>query len=548
VVPEGVPVDEKTLRRTDWIAERARLRDGPLDAVGWERLALASYLLAEPEEAVEGWGRAFAAYVQAGDRREAARCAFWAGYALAGMGELARAGAWAGRLGQLAADRPDDPRIAALVALARAYQTADADAAGALLDDARTLAARGGDENTHVLATLQLAHGLVRHGDAARGLALMDDVMLRAESGGLFEPVAGAAFCGVIGSCFARCDWGRAAEWTAALAAWCEAQRGLVPFRGVCLVHEAKLAFLHGRWDAAAALARDGLGRPASPVDDPRAEASRLLGDLERAQGRISAALEHYRAAARAGGEAQPGLALVRLAEGSEGVARAGLERALAAGPGPDIACAVLEVLVRVCVADGDLAAAKAARDDLQEWHRRLDTTYPRALAARGRAVVAAAEGEDALAYAALRESLAAWREIDAVYEAALTRLLLGDACARTGDLDAAMAEFEAARDVFDALGARPDAQRAAERLAGLGGAGTAEGPLTGREREVLALVAEGLGNRAIAQRLFLSERTVARHVGSILAKLGLANRAAATAYAYEHGLVKPGHFTPPAR
>jgi DNA-binding NarL/FixJ family response regulator len=122
------------------------------------------------------------------------------------------------------------------------------------------------------------------------------------------------------------------------------------------------------------------------------------------------------------------------------------------------------------------------------------------------------------------------WDEVDAPYEAARVRALMGEACRRLGDGDAATLERDAARRAFEELGAAPDAARLAPARAA--------SPLTERELEVLRLVAGGRTNKAIAAQLVLSERTVDRHVSNIFAKLGVSSRAAATAYAYEHELL----------
>ena len=146
------------------------------------------------------------------------------------------------------------------------------------------------------------------------------------------------------------------------------------------------------------------------------------------------------------------------------------------------------------------------------------------------------AEGDTAAALGALRAAWSCWRALDAPYEAARLRVLIGVACRSMGDDDGAEMEFDAARSVFERLDAAPDAARL-KHLCGLASADAASG-LTARETQVLAMVATGITNRAIAADLFISEKTVGRHVSNIFTKLGLSSRSAATAYAYEHNLV----------
>jgi DNA-binding NarL/FixJ family response regulator len=193
----------------------------------------------------------------------------------------------------------------------------------------------------------------------------------------------------------------------------------------------------------------------------------------------------------------------------------------------------LLPAVVDIEIAAGDLVAARRAADELQVLSQSSPTPMLTAVAAYATGQVLLAEGDAAGAYAQLRAAASGWRALDAPYEAARCRVLLGRALRALGDTESAAAEFDAARDVFLELGAAP----ALAELAAVVGDHRA-GPLTDREVEVLRLVSTGLTNRDIAARLSLSDKTVARHLSNIFGKLGLSSRAAATAYAYEHGLV----------
>jgi DNA-binding CsgD family transcriptional regulator len=187
-------------------------------------------------------------------------------------------------------------------------------------------------------------------------------------------------------------------------------------------------------------------------------------------------------------------------------------------------------------LAAGDLPAARGAADELSEIAATLDAPFVQAVSAHATGAVLLGEGDARGALAALRRAWATWQEIEAPYEAARVRVLIGRACRELGDEDTAAMELDEARRVFGQLGAAPDLAwvEALARTA----AAKAAGALTERELEVLRLVAAGKTNRAIAADLFLSEKTVARHVSNIFAKLSVSSRAAATAYAYEHDLV----------
>ena len=195
----------------------------------------------------------------------------------------------------------------------------------------------------------------------------------------------------------------------------------------------------------------------------------------------------------------------------------------------------MLPACVEVLIEAEDVTAARTAADELAGIAEQLDTPYLKALAAHASGAVLLAEGAPRTALTALRRAHRSWRDLEAPHEAARARVLVGVACRELGDDASAELEFEAARGMLEELGARPDL----ERLARLAGSLRPEGPLSRRESEVLALVAAGKTNRAIAAELFISEKTVARHVSNIFKKLRLSSRSEATAYAFKHGLVR---------
>jgi DNA-binding NarL/FixJ family response regulator len=186
-------------------------------------------------------------------------------------------------------------------------------------------------------------------------------------------------------------------------------------------------------------------------------------------------------------------------------------------------------------LASGDVHSGRAASDELGTIASRVNTTFLRALASRSNGAVLLVEAKSAEALPVLRQSLELWRELDAPYDAARVRVLIGKACHDQGDEEQAAIELEAARRGFEQLGALPDLSaldRSDQKTS------ASDSPLTSREREVLALIATGKTNRAIANKLNISEKTVARHISNIFNKLDLSSRSAATAYAYQHHLV----------
>lgn len=233
----------------------------------------------------------------------------------------------------------------------------------------------------------------------------------------------------------------------------------------------------------------------------------------------------------------QPGLALLRRDEGRTSAARAGIARALEAPPSPRVRAELLAAQVELEVETGEWEVAAHAAAELRAMADLIGTVFLEAQADRAEARLLIGTDAPEQALPLLRRSWSVWRRLEATYEAAVTRVLMGRANRAVGDEEAAQLEFDAARTVLTGLGAVADLARL-EPVAAEPGRPEASAGLTRRELEVLRLIAGGRSNRQIATELFLSERTVARHVSNILGKLGLTNRAGATAFAFEHGLM----------
>jgi DNA-binding CsgD family transcriptional regulator len=250
-----------------------------------------------------------------------------------------------------------------------------------------------------------------------------------------------------------------------------------------------------------------------------------MRGDLEGAE-------ESYRLASQHGRSPEPGLALLRLAQGRQKAAEAAIHRLLEQTQPRRARVDTLAACVEIALAVHDVPGARAAAEELATLASATRAPFLRALAAQSMGGVLLAEGDARDSLAMLREAWMTWQELDVPYHAARVRVQLGLACRALGDDDAAALELDSARRVFERMGARADVTRADALLRG------ARPALTRRETEVIALVARGKTNRAIARELAISERTVDRHVSNILMKLALPSRSAATGYAYEHGLV----------
>ena len=256
------------------------------------------------------------------------------------------------------------------------------------------------------------------------------------------------------------------------------------------------------------------------------------LGELHRLRGELRAADEHYLRAAETGWDPQPGLALLRLAEGEHEVAQRAIRRAVG-GASSGGRGRLLPAVVDIELAAGDVAAARQAADGLVALNRSAPTPMLDAVTHFAQAHVRLAEEDAAAARDLISRATSAWSAIGAPYESARCRALTGRVLEQLGESDAAAVEFAAATQEFRALGAR-------SALAGVSAtsSGRTAGTLTAREAEVLRLVSTGLTNRGIASKLSLSEKTVARHLSNIFSKLGLSSRSAATAYAFQNGLI----------
>jgi ATP/maltotriose-dependent transcriptional regulator MalT len=417
------------------------------------------------------------------------------------------------------------------------------DAAGDLEGASATAAAaaeigeRFGDRDLVALAMHGQGGWLIKAGRVREGLGLLDEAMVAATTGALSPIVTGIVYCGVIAACEEVYELRRAQEWTAALKEWCDRQPELMAFTGRCMVHRAEIMQLHGAWTAAVEEAqRAGARFERAMNTGAAAKASYLQGDVNRLRGELDAAEDAYKEASRFGWEPQPGLALLRLAQGRGDAAAAAIRRIMGETTETLRRASLLPAYVQIMLAVGDADAARDACRELAEISEQFESDVLAAMLGQARGAVELADGDARAALAPLRQASLAWQELRAPYEAARVRVLLGLACRAVGDEDAFELELEAARATFDELGAALDVAWV-DSLAGRAEPADAHG-LTPRELEVLRLVATGKSNREIAAALVISKHTVARHVQNIFTKLGVPSRTAAGAFAFEHHLL----------
>jgi DNA-binding CsgD family transcriptional regulator len=518
-------------------ALQAADRSAPLDSGDLERLATCAYLIGREPEFQRLLERLHRVHVNVGDSPRAARCAFWLGLTLLFHGDVAQSSAWLAR-GHRLVEAADCVERGYLLLPAGELRLRDgrADAAYATATEAAAIGER--HRETDLVAAARHAQGraLIQQGQVAAGLALLDEMMLSVVGGELSPIMTGLMYCSVIEACHETYALSRAREWTFALSRWCEAQSEMVAFTETCLVHRAEIMQLQGAWPDALSEAFRACERSARAARRPPGAALYRQAEIHRLRGEFAEAEQEYRDASRAGCDPQPGLALLWLAQGRTGAAAAAVRRLEIATTDRRQRAHVLSACVDVMLAARDLAEAGRVALELRSLADTFETDAVRAMAAQALGAVDLARGDARAALSPLQHAFGLWERLEAPYESARARVLIGLACRALDDEETAALEWGAARSVFERLGARPD-------LAQLDEVATPRAPrrahpLTTRELDVLRRIAAGSTNKSIAAALGLSERTVDRHVSNIFSKLDVPTRAAAIAYAYEHSLL----------
>lgn len=506
-----------------------------------ENLALAAYLTGWDAKSFLFLERAYQGYLDQGKTEQAVHCTFWLGMMLMNAGEQAKSNGWFARgeriLHDLQYPECAEKGLLLLPAGLRALHSGNALSAEEVFKQVESIGKQFNHADLIVLGRLGQGQSLIRQGEVTLGIKLLDETMITAETEEVFPLVNGIVYCAVIDSCRNVWDLGRAQEWTSELTRWCEAQPDIVPFRGECLVRRAEIIQLHGDWEKAFEETRSACEllakRPGAPI---AGEAYYRKAELHRLAGEFEAAEDNYREAANWGRRPQPGLALLRLAQGQDDAAETSIRNTLKETKDhirrAELLPAVVKIMIRVNRHEESLESVK----ELKKISGQFGAPYLQAVYDHCQGDFFLAEGSVQPALEHLRKALKIWNLLHLPYESAHTRELLGLIYRGLNDEDNADLELSAARWIFEQLHARHDLERIDRLISRKKEPGNHT--LTLREIQVLNLIASGRTNKSVAGELFISNRTVDRHVSNIFNKLGVSSRAEAIATALRNKIL----------
>jgi DNA-binding CsgD family transcriptional regulator/predicted negative regulator of RcsB-dependent stress response len=512
------------------VAERSSARPDVL-----VQLATAAYLVGHEDEYLSSMERAHAAYLDAGDGAHAVRTAFWLGLILSFRGDQGPAGGWFARAERLLQAGSGDSALPGYLLIPRVHRLVEEGQLEQALSRASRavdIAGESSDAELGAIARHLQGRVLLKMKRVREGLACLDEALVAISADDLSAITTGLIYCSAIDGFREVCALDRTRQWTDALDRWCNAQLEMSAFTGRCQAHRAENLQLQGDWQAARAEAERARERFMEIMATKLAgEACYRIAEIHRLRGELDRALDLYREAGALGFDPQPGLALVDVQQGRVDAAVAGLKgaRVDAARQGE-----LLRARVSVYLEAQRPDEAKEAWDELAELARPHHSEVLDTMLAQAQAELQLADGQLEEAARLCDTAIDGWARVCCPYEEARARALRGEIARREGDQEGAEMRWRGALAIFERMGAGA----AGDLRAKLTEDSSPASRLTARELEVLTLVAAGSTNRAIAETLALSVKTIDRHVSNIFVKLGVSSRAAATALAIRHGLI----------
>jgi len=449
----------------DLLSEADKLE--PLSAEDLEALAQAAWWTGRLDQCIAARERAHSLYIEAKNPRRAAVVALQVADDYFGKLAHSIGAGWFNRAERLLADEGDCVEQGHLTLMHGKSATAAGDHEAALQAAALTLdiGTRFGDRDLQAFGLLLEGRTRVSMGQVKAGLALLDEATVAAVSGELSPYSSGIIYCVAIGSTASLADYQRAGEWTEASQRWCERQ-SIAGFPGVCRVHRAEIIRLRGSWAEAESEARRALNELQGFNLEFAGHGFNEIGEIRLRMGDLDEARDAFRQAHELGHDPQPGMALLLLAEGKPEAALASIKRSLESGNYDKLGrCRLLSPMVSVAIAAGELDEARAAADEAQAIADEYDSPVLQACGLLSRGELKLVDGEPAAALKNFREAWQLWRQADLPYEAARARMMMGVALRAGGDEDGAVLEIQAARSVFEKLGAVLDLRRTMDLL-----------------------------------------------------------------------------------
>ncbi len=498
-----------------------------LTASDLESFGEAAWWSGKIDEAIRHREKSFAAYSSDGDARSAARLALTLAWDYEGKGSFAVSHGWfanAERLLDGVDEAPEHAHLLLTKALGAMMQ-GELDAAAAMFDEAYDLAKRVGSRDGQMLSLSGKGRTLISAGQIDKGLALLDEASASALCGDISAHSAGLVYCITISSCQDVGDYRRAAEWTEAANRWCDTL-DVTGFPGACRVHRAEAMRLRGDWSAAEAQALTACEELKDFDQMIPAAGWYEIGEIRRRRGDLAGAEEAYRISSELGREPQPGLSLVRLAEGKVDAAFAGVKRSLEEAQSPLFRLRRLPAQVEIAIAASDLRTARAAAEEMEQTIDAYKIGERRAAAfdamlhfSRGQILLADKDWDGAIT--ALKHARDEWQGIGAPYEAARVRAALGTAYRRAGDEHGSTVELEGALATFERLGAEPEAARIQEQLGRVEARRTFLFTDIVDSTRLLDTLGDDKWKRLLARHNDLVREVIAEHGGEVVKQTG---------------------------